>query len=57
MNPAWFWVSLPYATFGVCVQYGRVTQAPPIARWSLGRAWVDVERYFTRKGGRIVQLP
>ena len=32
----WVWVSLSYATFGLRVEHGRVVEAPPIARWTVG---------------------
>lgn len=46
----WVWVSLPYATFTVATRDGRVVDAPPIARWTIGRPERDVADYFRRRG-------
>jgi hypothetical protein len=52
----WIWVSLPYATFGIAVAEGVVTDAPPIANWAIGRDEQSVAAYFRRRGAKIVAL-
>jgi hypothetical protein len=52
----WYWISLPYATFGVAIANGIVTRAAPIAAWSLGKP-AKVLRYYRRAGARIERLP
>ena len=52
----WIWVSLTYATFGIAVADGVVTDAPPIAKWVLGRDEREVAAYFRRRGADIVAL-
>jgi hypothetical protein len=52
----WIWISLPYATFGIAVAGGVVAEAPPIAKWALGRDERDVAGYFRRRGAKIVAL-
>ena len=49
----WFWVSLPFATFGVCVRDGTVIDAAPIARWAVGKPWSQVGNYYLRKGADV----
>jgi len=49
----WIWVSLPYATFGVAVAEGVVVEAPPIAKWALGRDERKVVGYFRRRGAEM----
>ena len=56
MIRTWFWVSLSYATFGVCVEGRVIVDAAPIARWSVGRDYQDVLAYYSRKGADIVRL-
>lgn len=51
------WISLRYATFIITISGGRVTDAPPIARWCVGKQADDVIRYFRKRGARIVTNP
>ncbi|WP_187414211.1 hypothetical protein [Nonomuraea sp. PA05] len=53
----WIWVSLTYATFAVVVRDGRVVDAAPIARWSIGKPEQRVADYYKRKGAEFVPLP
>lgn len=46
----WIWVSVSYATFALCVRNGRIVEAPPIARWAIGRDERDVADFYRRKG-------
>lgn len=46
------WIDLPYACFGLVIgARGVVVDAPPIARWTMGRHWAEVANYFTAKKG------
>lgn len=49
----WIWVSLSYATFGLAVWDGRVVDAAPIARWSIGKDEKSVADYYRRKGAEF----
>ncbi len=51
----WFWISLPYATFGVAIRSGVVVDAAPIARWALGKP-ARALSFYRRKGAEIVEL-
>lgn len=53
----WAWVSLPHATYAVAVTDGTVTQAPPIARWTIGKPWAEVVDHLKRAGARFAELP
>lgn len=55
-EPRWIWVSLPYATFGIAVRDGKVIDAAPIARRSIGREERRVADYYRRRGARFVRL-
>jgi len=52
----WVWVSLDYATFGLRVEGGRVVEAAPIARWTIGKSEQYVADYFRRKGAVFARL-
>jgi hypothetical protein len=49
---AWY-VRTPYATFLLVAAAGRVTRAPPIARWTIGKQTERVLAHDWAKGGRI----
>jgi hypothetical protein len=53
MNGEWYWISLPYATFGVAVENGKVVRTAPIASWARGKEWLLVESWYRRKGAVI----
>jgi hypothetical protein len=49
-------VELPYAVFAIDTEGGRVVEAPPIARWMIGKPLRDVRRWVKGKRGRIEPL-
>lgn len=52
-RPVALWVSVPFATFGVEVDdAGRIVEAAPIVRWSVGRPHDVVVRWARRKRGQ-----
>lgn len=48
------YVSLPYATFMLVAEEGKIVMAPPIARWSIGRNSEAVMDYYERKNAVIL---
>jgi hypothetical protein len=47
-------ISAPHFCAGLIVGLdGRVRQAAPILGWSVGKPWVEVARYFQRKGYEV----
>ena len=52
----WVWVSLPYATFALAAKDGRITDAPPIARWAIGKPEREVASHYRRKGAEFRPL-
>lgn len=52
----WYWISLPWACFGLGCQSGRVIHMAPIAKWTLGKPEQFVLDYFRRKGAEIVRI-
>jgi hypothetical protein len=50
------YVSLSYATFGLITQDGRIAEAPPIARWTIGKQVNEVAAYYRQKGGTVSAL-
>lgn len=57
MGDHWLYVELSYATFALTVQNGRIADAPPIARWTIGKRAETVAAYYRQRGTVTVQLP
>ena len=53
----WIWVSLPHATYLLGIARGIITDAPPVARWAIGKDERQVAAHLRRRGARIVPLP
>jgi len=48
-----YWISLSYATFGLVVRGGIVTDSAPIARWTRGKDLANVLGYYRGKGALV----
>ena len=46
-------VDLPYAYYGIIVNGSTIVNAPPIARWMIGKNISEIEKWVTKKGGDI----
>jgi hypothetical protein len=40
------YIDVGYACFGLIVEGGKVTKAPPIAAWTVGKSAADVRFYY-----------
>ncbi|MDD4984365.1 MAG: hypothetical protein PHQ43_01050 [Dehalococcoidales bacterium] len=49
-------IDLPYAHYGVEVRRGKVVDAPPIARWMVGKPWVVCAEWVAKKHGTVAQV-
>jgi hypothetical protein len=56
VSDKWIWVSLPYATFALHVKDGRIVEAPPIARWTIGKREQVIANYYRSKGAEFRRL-
>lgn len=52
----WVYVSLAYATFALGITAGRITAAPPIAAYLIGRPEREVADYYRRRGAVFLPL-
>lgn len=52
----WTWVSLHFATFGLGHRDGVVVEAPPIARWTIGKSLDKALDHYRRRGATIIPL-
>lgn len=51
------WVDLPHACFGLDVVDGKVTVAPPIAKYTVGWTVKRALTYFNGRGRAILVMP
>ena len=51
-------IELPYACFGIETNdWGIVVDAPPIARWMIGKQVnLEIRRWINKKGGKIEEM-
>jgi len=49
----WLYVSTPVYTVALLCRAGKVYEAPPIARWTIGKSVQEVSRYFRTKGDQV----
>jgi len=48
------WVSLSYGTYGLVIENDQVKEAPPIARWMVGKSFNKVILpWLRRRGAKI----
>ena len=53
----WLWISMKYATYAIHVEDNKITEAPPIARWSIGYpAQEIIEKLLEVKGAIIIRM-
>lgn len=48
-----YWVSLPYATFGITIAMGKVTHSAPIGQWAIGKTGDEFRSWVEKKGGDL----
>lgn len=51
-----YWISLDFATFGLIATGDIVTQAAPIARWTIGKPLAEVLAYYRPRGAIVQRL-
>ena len=51
-----YYIDLDYATFAIDVKDSIVVEAPPIAKWIIGKSYAEVSRWVDRKHGIIKLL-
>jgi hypothetical protein len=55
----WYSIDTGYACFGVGVNHqGVITEAAPIAKWTIGKKWDRVQDWYKRKHrASIIEVP
>jgi len=49
-------VELSYMTIGIEVEDDIITEAPPIARWMVGKGINYIENWVTKKHGKVTRI-
>ena len=55
-TPVWWWINLPYATFGIRTTNDIVDMTAPIGKWMINHTIWHVQQWVTDKGGLIKPL-
>lgn len=50
----YIWISMPWATFVLGIERGVIHEAPPIARWTIGKNQKVVADYYRKRGAEFV---
>lgn len=50
------WVNLSYACYGLVIEDSVVAEAPPIARWMIGKHVIEVANWLYGKKAVIVEV-
>jgi len=50
-----YYISLPFATFGILVKNGFVVDSAPIGRWMVGKNIRIVMKYVEKYNGEIIK--
>lgn len=50
-----YYISLPYATFGIIARGLKVIHAAPIAKWTIRKNLDFVLTYYQNKGAQIIK--
>ena len=50
------WVSLSYGTYGLVVEDDQIKEAPPIARWMIGKSFKKAILPWLRKRGARIKI-
>jgi hypothetical protein len=53
----WIRVNLPYAVFALGCRDGLIAEAPPIAKWAMGKPEAEVAEFYRSKGATFDELP
>jgi hypothetical protein len=48
-----YWINIHYACYGIIVHDGVVIEAPPIAKWAIGKTFDDFKKFVKKKNGQI----
>jgi hypothetical protein len=48
-----YWVDIKYACFGIITENDIITEAPPIAKWSIGKTIDEFKVFVKRKNGKM----
>ena len=51
-----WYIDLEYATFGLIEKNGIVVEAPPIAKWAVGKRMASVLTYYRDKKASIMEF-
>jgi hypothetical protein len=51
-----FWINLHYAVVGITVRGDVVTDAPPLARWMVGKSLLDIKPWLVQRKAKVIEI-
>jgi hypothetical protein len=52
----YFWIDIHYACFGIIATEDVVSEAPPIARWMVGKSLADIKSWLLNKKAKVLEI-
>lgn len=52
----WIRMELPYACFAIVIENGVCVEAPPIAKWMMGRKYENICAWVNIRNGSILEM-
>lgn len=52
----WFYISVDYATFGICSKNGIITHAAPIVKWMIGKTLLQIKPWLLNKKAKVIEI-
>lgn len=56
MHTRLYYIDIGYATFGIEVKDDTVIDAPPIAKWMIGKLLEDIEKFLIKRNAEVKQI-
>jgi len=51
-----FYISLPYATFGIISSEGKIIEAAPIAAWMIGKTLQEIKPWLVKRRAVVKEV-
>jgi hypothetical protein len=51
-----FWIDIHYACFGVVSIDNVVSEAPPIARWMIGKSLAEIKPWLLQRKAKVIEI-
>lgn len=56
MAERWFWIDLGYACFGIQSIGEKISTAPPIGKWMVGKDLQEIKPWLLKKKAKVIEI-